>query len=86
MKSAYELAMEKLGGVKQISKQQKQKLAEIDSLYDSRKAEAQLRAQTAIEEAAGDSEKAAQIRDDLARELRKLDERREAKKDKVRDG
>ena len=43
MKSAFELALERTGGkLKEISEEKKQKLAEIDKIYQSKIAEAQL--------------------------------------------
>lgn len=41
MKSAFELALERTGGkLKEISEEKKQKLAEIDKIYQSKIAEA----------------------------------------------
>ena len=50
MKSAFELALERTGGkLREISEEKKQKLAEIDKLYQSKLAEAQLSKVAALE-------------------------------------
>ena len=45
MKSAYELAMERLGGSRSYTNGQKQQMAEIDRKFEARLAEARLRAE-----------------------------------------
>ena len=71
MKSAYELAMERLGGAaRQYSAEQKAELAEIDRLYDSKVVQAKFDAEARRRQAAGDAEKLKQIDDDMALEIR----------------
>ena len=89
MKSAYELAMERLEkqapSVK-LTDDQRSQLAEIDSLYKSRMAEKELLLAGEIrrEQAAGKFSEVEKLQKQLASELRRLSEEREAKKDKVR--
>ena len=84
MKTAYELAMERLGGTKSYSREKKQKLSEIDKVYAARKAEIRLRADEDLAKAADDSENQDRIREEAARELARLAEKHEAEKEKVR--
>jgi len=85
MKSAFELAMERLGGELQTySEEQKAQLAEVDSLYDSKVAQAKMDADTRLKAAATDPEKTEQIRNDVVVELASLSERRERRKDELR--
>jgi len=77
MKSAYELAMERLEKkepTKKLSDKQKARIAEINSLYGSKIAEKEtfLQGEIAKETAKGDLAAVAQIQDQLARELRRL--------------
>ncbi|MDD4540306.1 MAG: hypothetical protein PHT80_14940 [Lentisphaeria bacterium] len=85
MKSAFELAMERLGGsIKQYSNEQKEQLAEIDKLYDAKIAQAKFAAADRLKKADNDPAQQKQIQDDLAVELRSLEERRDYKKDELR--
>ena len=86
MKSAFELAMERLGGSKTYSAGQKQQMAEIDRIYEARKAEARIRAEDLLKKLGDDPEgkQDREIRETMARDLAKLDQKREAEKDKVR--
>ena len=84
MKSAYELAMERLGGTRELSEEQKAELAEIDSRFDSKKAQAEMAAADALKGAETDPARADEIRQGLASELARIEEKREAEKDKVR--
>ena len=84
MKSAYELAMEKLGKPHEYTDEQKAQLAEIDSLYESKKAEAKLGADEKLKSAAMDPAKQDEIREHLAHDLKRFDEQREAEKEKIR--
>lgn len=91
MKSAYELAMERLkktdpGAGKKISEDQKKKLADLDSLYRSKIAEAEILMKPKIIEArrAGDENGAAELERRLAEDLRKLNSQCESEKEKVR--
>ena len=88
MKSAYDRAMERFGGqpLRQFSESQKTRLAEIDSLYMSRIAEAELAARDRLGRAENDAEAQKRVRDDLVVELASLRERCESEKNKVRNG
>ena len=89
MKSAYELAMERLEqqspSVK-LDERQKAEIAEIESTYKAKIAEQEifLRGQIAKAAAEGKAEDVQQIEQQLSRELRRLNEECEAKKEKVR--
>ncbi|MDD4098070.1 MAG: hypothetical protein PHC30_04815 [Lentisphaeria bacterium] len=85
MKTAYELAMERLGGkTTSYTEEQKKQLAEVDSLYESKIVQARFDAQDRTAKANGDPEKLAQIQADLAVEIRSFEERRDRKKDELR--
>lgn len=85
MKSAYEIAMEKLnkasGPARKLTDAQKKRIAEIDSAYDARIAEARLTKEPKIATASpADRETLQQeLSDDVAR----LEEQREAEKEAV---
>ena len=89
MKSAYELAMERLekeSPQEVISEEKKQKIAEIDRKYRAKIAERELFLQGKIVEASKEADMAAvaQIEDELAREIRSLEARCEEEKEQVR--
>ncbi len=89
MKSAYELAMERLNKkspVVKLSEQQKKEIAELESKYKAKIAEREisLKDQIAAAAGAGDSEKIEKLEEELARERRKLQAELEEKKDQVR--
>ncbi|NMA48078.1 MAG: hypothetical protein GX945_16100 [Lentisphaerae bacterium] len=85
MKSAFELAMERLGGnIRQYSDEQKEQLAEVDRLYESKIAQAKFAAADRLKKASNDSAQQEQIQNDLAVELRSLEEQRERKKEELR--
>jgi hypothetical protein len=89
MKSAYELAMERLEKHSPSSKltdDQRSQLAEIDSLYKSKMAERELLIADQIrrEQAAGKPSEVEKLQQQLASELRRLTEERESKKENVR--
>lgn len=82
MKSAYELAMERLGEpLKEYTEEQKRQLDEVDRKYDSLVAEAKLNARRRVAEEAGAE---ASPEEDLAVELASIEERRERDKQKIR--
>jgi hypothetical protein len=89
MKSAYELAMERLEqqtpSVK-LDDRQKAEIAELENTYKAKTAEQEifLRGQIAKAAAEGKAEDVQQIEQQLARELRRLNEECESKKEKVR--
>jgi len=85
MKSAYELAMERFGGdVREYTAEQKTQLAEIDSVYDAKAAQAKFEAQSRLEKAGADVEKREEVRQDQAVELASIERRREQKKEELR--
>ncbi len=89
MKSAYELAMERLqkqSPTLQLTDDQKREIAEIDSAFRAKIAERELflKDQIARETAAGKFDEIAQLEKQLAVDIRRLNEDCEAKKEKVR--
>ena len=89
MKSAYELAMERLEKESPIAKLntgQKADIAEIESTYKARVAEREvfLRDQIAKAQFGGKEEEVAALEQELARDIRRLNEECETKKEKVR--
>lgn len=91
MKSAYELAMERLekqSPTRQLSEEQKAAIAEIETATKAKIAEQELFLKGKIAEAAaeGKYEEAAQLEQQLTREVRRFNEDAEAKKEKVRSG
>jgi hypothetical protein len=89
MKTAYELAMERLGKSSptvRLSGEQKKALAELESVYRARIAEREisLEAEAEAAAAAGEVEKMEQARQQLARERQRLQAELEEKKDRVR--
>lgn len=92
MKSAYELAMERLdqtdpSSQKSLTDEQKSRLAEIDLLYKGKLAEREIFLQQKLEAAlaSGNAEEAEQMRSQIASEKARLEEERESEKDRVRD-
>jgi len=91
MKSAYELAMERLakadgGPTKALTAAQKARLAEIDTIYKGRLAEREIFLQKRLEEAlaAGKLDEVEQVRAQLQSERARLEEEREEEKERVR--
>jgi hypothetical protein len=89
MKSAYELAMERLeksAPTVPLTSEQKQQIAEIESTYKARIAEKELflKDQIAKARAGGSSDETEALEKQLASEIRRLQEDCEAKKDKLR--
>lgn len=89
MKSAYDLAMERLekqSPSTKLTDEQRAELAEIDSLYKARIAEKELLLNEQIrrEQAAGKASEVESLQKQLASELRRLNEECESKKEKVR--
>ena len=85
MKSAFELAMERLGGdLHEYTEEQKEQLAEVDRIFDAKMAQAKFDAQSRRSAAGEDGEKLEQIQDDVAVELRSVEEQREKKKEALR--
>ena len=93
MKSAYELAMERLKAAdpetsKELTAVQKKELAEIDQRHKAKLAERAifLNQQIAAARAAGNAEEYEKLREELRRERTRLEEEREDAKNKVRRG
>ncbi|MEP6698917.1 MAG: hypothetical protein ABJB09_04230 [Verrucomicrobiota bacterium] len=89
MKSAYELAMERLekkAPSVALTDNQKQQIAEIDSMFKARKAEKELflKEQISKAQSAGNFEETESLQKQLTIELRRLQEDGEAKKERLR--
>ncbi|MEY2527377.1 MAG: hypothetical protein QOE73_2148 [Verrucomicrobiota bacterium] len=89
MKSAYELAMERLEKNKPtiaLTDEQKRELAEVESIYKAKLAEKELLLRGEVEKArsAGNSEEMEKLEKQLAGEIHRLQEDRETKKEKLR--
>ena len=89
MKSAYELAMERLAKnqpVVSLSDDQKKQLAEIDSQFKARIAEKELflKGEVAKAQIAGKSEEVESLEKQLRSEIGRLHQDCEAKKEKLR--
>ena len=89
MKSAYELAMERLNKTAptvKLSAAQKKELAELDSQYAAKIAAREIALKSEIANAADDVEKENSLRDQLATDRKKLQAELEDKKERVRQG
>jgi hypothetical protein len=91
MKSAYELAMERLNKQSpevKLTASQKSRIAELDSKYKARLAEREMALKSAVDEAAGkgDFEEMEKLQRQLADEKKKLVADLEEKKEAVRRG
>jgi hypothetical protein len=89
MKSAYELAMERLekkAPSLSLTDEQKQQIGEIDSTFRARIAEKQLflKEQIGKAQSAGNLEEAESLQKQLTIDIRRLQEDAEAKKEKLR--
>jgi hypothetical protein len=89
MKSAYELAMERLekkAPSVALTDEQKQQIAEIDSTFKARMAEKELflKDQIAKAQSEGKAEEAETLQKQLTIDLRRLQEDAETKKEKLR--
>jgi hypothetical protein len=89
MKSAYELAMERLEKASpsiSLTEDQKKEIAEIDSVYRAKIAEKEVFLKDQIRKAqgAGNLEEAESLEKQLASEIRRLQEDCETKKEKLR--
>jgi hypothetical protein len=87
MKTAYELAMERLNknapSVK-LSDVQKKELAELDSKYAAKIAEREIALNAEIAKAANDVEKEESLREQLITDRKKLQNELEDKKEQIR--
>ncbi len=92
MKSAYELAMERLAksdpAARPLTTEQKQRLGEIDRVYQGKIAEREIFLQQQLTAALGAQQfdEAEQIRKQMAAEKARLEEEREDEKERVRRG
>jgi hypothetical protein len=90
IKSAYELALERMGGQtgKKLTPQQKAKLAEIDRVYSAKIAEEELSLNPKIDaaRAAGDLESAQKLEETLRTQVQKLRRKLDAEKEAARQG
>ena len=89
MKTAYELAMERLGKTAptvKVTAGQKKRLAELDSQYAAKTAERELALKDEIARvaAAGDFEKVETLQQQLVNERKKLQAELEEKKEQIR--
>ncbi len=89
MKTAYELAMERLNKTSpptKLTAAQKQQIAELESKCKARIAEREIHLHEQIDQAkaAGDFEKSAKLEQELAADRRKLHAELEEKKESVR--
>lgn len=86
MKSAYELAMERLekdSPTTALTEEKKAQLAEIDRVYDAKIAEREVYMKSSIANAKDRNERQ-QLEQQLKDERKKINAERESKKDKVR--
>lgn len=91
MKSAYELAMERLNKTSptvKLSDEQKKAIAELDSKYQAKIAELEIsiNGEISAAQAAGDWEKEETLKQQLVRERKKLQGDLEDRKEQVRKG
>lgn len=92
MKSAYEIAMERLNKsappVVKVTDEQKKQLAELDSVYSAKIAEREIFVKDELEKAAaaGDPEAMEQLRKQLVSDRKSLQAELEEKKEKIRQG
>ena len=89
MKSAYELAMERLAKEspgESITEEQKVAIAEVDKKYSSKIAEREVFLKSKIQEAMtnGEFEEAQQLEEELSREIRSLRSSLESEKESIR--
>jgi hypothetical protein len=93
MKSAYELAMERLAksdpdAAKPLSAEQKARLADLEKVYQGKIAEREIFLKQKLEAALaeGDADEADKMRQQIAAEKARLEAERESEKDAVRRG
>jgi hypothetical protein len=92
MKSAYELAMERLSknepAAKPLTPEQKARLAEIDRIYQGKWAEREIFLKKQLDDvlAAGKADEVEKIQKQLVNERARIEEEREDEKEKVRRG
>jgi hypothetical protein len=91
MKSAYELAMERLSksdpaASRPVTPEQRARLAEVDRLYQGKLAEREIFLKQQLEQAlaARNAEEVDKIRKQISSEKARLEEERESEKDRIR--
>ncbi|MEC8044168.1 MAG: hypothetical protein VX130_06205 [Verrucomicrobiota bacterium] len=88
MKSAYELAMERMGGGDDnpLTDEQKEQIAEIDTKFKAKIAERKIFLEKSVDDAVakGDQAEAEEARKILAQEISSLEDKAESEKDKIR--
>ena len=91
MKSAYELAMERLaksdpGPSRPLTPETRAKLAEVDRVYQGRLAEREIFLRERLEKALSgtDADEVEKIRKQIASERARIEEEREAEKERIR--
>ena len=88
MKSAYELAMERMGGdEKPLTAEQKERIADVDAKYKAKIAERKIFLEKAIQDvlAQEKTEEAEELRSQLVQETAKLEAKSEEEKDRIRE-
>lgn len=93
MKSAYELAMERLSktdpqSAEALTPEKRARLAEVDRVYLGKLAEREIFLKQRLEQALSgpDADEVEKIRRQIALERNRLEEEREAEKDRIRAG
>ncbi len=89
MKSAYELAMSRLekgSPTRPLTEEQKKALSEVDSEHNAKIAERKIFLEGEIAKASGDELAISSLRRQLAAEVAAIEEKRELKKEKIRQG
>jgi transcription initiation factor IIF auxiliary subunit len=90
IKSSYELALERLGGIREsaLSEDQKKQLAEVQRIYESKIAEKKivLEEQIVAARRRGDAEAMQKLQEDLIAEVAALRQEMEREREKVRQG
>ncbi|MEE3060348.1 MAG: hypothetical protein VX371_01890 [Verrucomicrobiota bacterium] len=88
MKSAYELAMERMGeDEKPLTAEQKERIADVDAKYKAKIAERRIFLEKAIQDvlAQEKTEEAEELRSQLVQETAKLEAKSEEEKDRIRE-
>lgn len=85
MKSAFELAMERLGEpIKELTEEQKAAISEVESKYKAKLAEAEIARDERIAKAGGDVQETEQTRQDYVVEVASINSRLERAKEEIR--
>jgi hypothetical protein len=87
MKSAYELAMSRLekgSPTRPLTEEQKKALSEVDSEHNAKIAERKIFLEGEMAKASGDELAISSLRRQLAAEVAAIEEKREARKEKIR--